>query len=182
MKKQSLQEQLLNAGLVSTAKAKTVKTEKHKLAVQQRKNKVEIVDEAKLLAEDARIRQAERDRELNVLRMQEAEKKQIAYQIKQLIEINRLPKNADGQPYQFNDCGKVKTVYIDNAMRTKIAAGRLAIVAFENGYEVVAVPVADKIRQRAPEKIVVWFEAETTDTGLDHDAYQGYEIPDDLIW
>ena len=45
--KLSLQEQLLKSGLVSSAHAKSAKSDKHKQVQQQRKNNVKVVDEAK---------------------------------------------------------------------------------------------------------------------------------------
>ena len=45
--KLSLQDQLLKSGLVSSAQAKSVKSDKHKQTQQQRKNNVTVVDEKK---------------------------------------------------------------------------------------------------------------------------------------
>jgi Uncharacterized protein conserved in bacteria (DUF2058). len=47
--KLSLQEQLLKSGLVSSAHAKSTKSDKHKQVQQQRNNNVKVVDEAKEL-------------------------------------------------------------------------------------------------------------------------------------
>jgi uncharacterized protein YaiL (DUF2058 family) len=52
--KLSLQDQLLKSGLVSTAQAKTAKSDKRKQTEQQRKNNVTVVDEAKELVIKAR--------------------------------------------------------------------------------------------------------------------------------
>ena len=51
--KLSLQEQLLKSGLVSSAQAKSAKSDKRKQTEQQRKNNVTVVDEAKELAQKA---------------------------------------------------------------------------------------------------------------------------------
>jgi uncharacterized protein len=48
--KLSLQDQLLKSGLVSTAQAKSAKSDKRKQSQQQRKHNVTVVDEAKELA------------------------------------------------------------------------------------------------------------------------------------
>lgn len=74
-KKLSLQEQLLKSGLVSTAQAKTAKTNKHKQEQLQRKNNVLVSDEAKALAQKARTGQLARDQELNQLHQQQELKK-----------------------------------------------------------------------------------------------------------
>lgn len=60
-KKLSLQEQLLKSGLVSSAKAKSIKTEKHKQVQKQRHHNIDVVDENKQLAQQALNEKAERD-------------------------------------------------------------------------------------------------------------------------
>jgi len=180
MKNLSLQDQLLKAGLTNENKAKQVRTEKRKQSKKQRKNKIEVVDETKHLVQEAKSKQLEKDMLLNDLRNKEAEKKQIANQIIQLINLNKLAKDNEGVAYNFTDQGKVKTIYISEEIRSKIIAGKLAIVKSKASYEVVPVEVAEKIKQRNETVIIVLFtqikdESEETE-------YQGYEIPDDLIW
>lgn len=179
--KLSLQEQLLKSGLVSAAKAKSVKAEKRKQTQQQRKNKVEVVDEAKELAQKAQAEKLERDRELNQQRQQQEEKKQLAAQIKQLIELNKLPQDPDGLAYNFTDNNKVKRLYVSEAMRDQIAEGRQAIVKFGQQYEVVSAEVAKKIQSRDAGSVVVLNEPNKTADAAD-DPYAAYQVPDDLIW
>ncbi|MCK5190620.1 MAG: DUF2058 family protein, partial [Methylococcales bacterium] len=73
-----------------------------------------------------------------------------------------------------------KIIYISEELRDKIISGRLAIVKAKSSYEVVAVEVAEKIKQRNEQIVIVLF-SEKTD-GVEDDEYQGYEIPDDLMW
>jgi len=180
MKNLSLQDQLLKAGLSNEHKAKQLRTEKRKQSKQQRKNKVEVVDETKKIVEEKKAQQLEKDRLLNQQRNAEAETKQIANQIVQLIELNKLPKDEDGIAYNFNDKNIVKVIYISEEIRNKVVAGQLAIVKSKSAYEVVNPAVAEKIKQRDEGVIVVQFD-NTTDEPED-DGYQGYEIPDDLMW
>ena len=176
----SLQEQLLKAGLSNDAKAKQIKAEKRKQVKKQRKNKIEVKDETKQLVQDNKAKQQEKDKILNQQRNEEAEKKQIVNQILHLIDINKLTQDKEGVAYQFTDQNKVKTIYISEAMRNKIIAGRLAIVRSKKSYEVIAVEVAEKIKQRDEQRVIVLF-SESEDSSID-DEYQGYEIPDDLMW
>ncbi|WP_305909882.1 DUF2058 domain-containing protein [Methylomarinum sp. Ch1-1] len=182
MKNQSLQDQLLKAGLVNETKAKQARAEKRKQSKKQRKNKVEASDEAKRLAQENKARQAEKDRLLNEQRNKEAEKQQLVNQVRQLIERNRLPKAAgdDGVAYHFNDDNKVKTIYISAELRDKISAGKLAIVGLDSVYDVVDVEVADKIGARQPEAVIVRF-SDDEQPAVD-DEYAEYQIPDDLMW
>ena len=179
--KLSLQEQLLKSGLVSSAQAKSVKSDKRKQTQQQRKNGVEVIDEAKELAQKAQAEKIERDRELNQIRQQQEEQKQLAAQVKQIIELNRLPRDAEGLAYNFTDNNKVKRLYISEAMRDQIAQGRQAIVKFGTQYEVVPAEAAKKIQSRDASAVIVFNEQNTAKDAVD-DPYAEYQVPDDLIW
>jgi len=180
MKKLSLQEQLLKAGLINETKAKQVRSEKRKQIKRQQKNKIKIVNEAKLLDQKNKAKQLEKDKLLNEQRNEELEKKQIANQIVQLVDLNKLAKDDEGIAYNFTDQNKVKVIYISADIRNKIIAGKLAIVKLNDTYEVVPAEVAEKIKQRNEQLIIVLF-SKKIDLSED-DQYQGYEIPDDLMW
>lgn len=180
--KLSLQEQLLKSGLVSASQAKKIKSEKHKQIKMQRKNHVDIRDDAKELVQKAQEEQLKKDRELNFLRNQQEQQKQLLAQVKQLIEQNRLPLNEeDGVAYHFNEGNKVKTLYVSETMRKQLISGHLAIVKLEKQYDVVSAEVAEKISARNPASVIVHNEqiAEQMDNS---DPYAAYQIPDDLMW
>ncbi len=180
--KLSLQDQLLKSGLVSSAQAKSAKSDKRKQTQQQRKNKVTVVDETKELVQKAQAEKAERDRELNQLIKQQEEQKQLAAQIKQLIELNKQPKDPDGLAYHFNDNNKIKTLYVSEAMREQIIRGRLAIVKLGESYEVVSSEIAKKISLRDAASVIVHNETCVSATDTNDDPYADYQVPDDLIW
>lgn len=182
MAKLSLQEQLLKSGLVSSAQAKSVKSDKRKQTQQQRKNKIEVVDEAKALAQKAQAEKVERDRELNQSHRQQEEQKQLAAQIKQIIELHRLPRDAEGLAYNFTDNNKVKRLYVSEAMRDQIAQGRAAIVKLEQQYEVVPAEIAKKIQSRDAASVIVFNDEPNKAADTSDDPYAEYQIPDDLIW
>ena len=180
-KKLTLQEQLLKSGLVSAAQAKSAKSDKRKQTQQQRKNNVEVVDEAKELAQKALAEKIERDRELNLLRKQQEDQKQLAAQVKQLIELNRQPRDDQGLAYNFTDNNKIKKLYVSEAMREQIAQGRLAIVKLGQQYEVVSAEVAGKIKARDEASVIVFNEQNKEAVDVE-DAYAAYQVPDDLMW
>ena len=181
--KLSLQEQLLKSGLVSSAQAKAAKTNKHKQEQLQRKNNVVAVDEAKALAQKARAEQLAKDVELNQQRQQQEQKKQLLAQVKQLIELNKLPgDDEDGVAYRFTDDNKVKTLYVSETMRMQLINGQLAIVKSGKSYEVVSTGVAQKIRERDVDSVLVHNESANTSAVQADDPYAGYEVPDDLMW
>ena len=80
----SLQDQLLQAGLVDKKKAKQVKQEQRKEAKVRHKGQSQ-PDENKEQARRALLEKADRDRQLNKQQQAEAEKKAIKAQIVQLI-------------------------------------------------------------------------------------------------
>jgi uncharacterized protein YaiL (DUF2058 family) len=180
--KLSLQDQLLKSGLVSTAQAKSAKSDKRKQTQQQRKNNVTVADEVKELAIKAQAEKVERDRELNQLRQQQEQHKQLLAQVKQLIELNRQTKDADGLAYHFSDNNKIKTLYVSEAMREQIIRGQLAIVKLEEAYEVVSAEVAKKISLRNAASVIVSNEPRVNAVDNTDDPYSAYQIPDDLIW
>lgn len=177
----SLQDQLLKSGLTSDAKAKQIKTEKRKQAKVQRNNGVEMVDEIKLSAEQARQQQAERDRELNRLKQQAEAQKALAAQIVQISQLNRIEQDSNGLAYQFNHQNKVKTVYVSEKVREALINGRAGIIGLDSGYEIVPAEIARKIQDRDANRVVVLNQISQA-TLAEDDPYADYQIPDDLMW
>lgn len=176
-----LQAQLLKSGLTSENKVKQVKAEKRKQDKLQRNNGVEIVDDIKLSAEQARQQQIERDRELNRQRKQAEEQKALAAQIKQITLLNRIAQDGNGLTYQFNHQNKVKTVTVAEKVREALINGRAGIVHLASGYEIVPAEVARKIQDRDAHAVVVLNQV-TQDVPAEDDPYAEFQIPDDLMW
>ncbi|MDX1459007.1 MAG: DUF2058 domain-containing protein [Marinobacter sp.] len=178
----SLQDQLLKAGLADEKKAKAIRQEKRKKRKQQPKGAAE-VNEAQLRAQKAREEKAERDRQLNLARQQEAEKKAIQAQIRQLVETNRLDRSRGEESYQFVHDKKIKKIPVMSDMVDPLSRGRLAVVFVNDAYEVVAEAVARKIMERDEQAVVVLHDkAQQNAPDEEEDPYAGYEIPDDLMW
>lgn len=176
----SFGDQFLKAGLVNKTeltKAEKAKKKQHKQKVKQ---KVEVVDEAALAARQAAAEKVERDRELNRQQKEEAERKAIAAQVRQLVEMNRLPRDDGDVGYHFQDGTAVKKVFVSQEVHDKLGRGLLAIVRFDDGYEVIPSVVAEKIKQR-DESCIVSNETSQREIGED-DPYADYKVPDDLMW
>ena len=175
----SLQDQLLNAGLVNKNQAKKVKADKRK---QQRNNKTDVVSDHKFSAQQGLAEKTARDRELNQKKQQRAEQKAITAQIKQLIKLNSQPQDKEGDAYHFSDANQVKTIYISEPMRVQLSQGKMAIVKLDNKYEVVPTQVAKKISLRDSQYVVqINDDKESSETDAD-DTYADFQIPDDLMW
>ena len=177
----SLSDQLLKAGVVSKGKAKKAR---HEQKGKRKSGAQGVEDEAKAAAQRAAAEKAERDRELNRRREEEKREREIVAQIRQMILANRQPKASghDGEAYNFTDGTKVKRIHVTAEVADGIAKGRLAIVRLDQGYEVVAAPVAEKIRERDGGYIVLLNAAKETATPDEDDPYADYQIPDDLMW
>lgn len=182
----SLQDQLLGIGLVDKKKAKKISTQKRKQEKASRKNNTELVDEAGLLADAAVAAEKENSKALNEQQKQQAEQKAIVAQIKQMIEMNKVDKAKGDIAYNFVDAGKVKVMYVTEALRTAIGRGQLVIVKLAAEYELVPFEVAKKISERDGESVIELSDNQSTleSAGVsgEEDPYAKYEIPDDLMW
>jgi len=176
----SFQDQFLKAGLTTEKNIKKAKKAKHKKNKQQKKGNTQEVDEAKLLAQKAEADKRQRDRELNRQKEDAAKQKAIIAQIKQLIDMNKANSTDGDVTYNFKDDNLIKHIYVTDKLHNQISQGSFAIVKFEEKYNVVPKIVANKIKDRDPNYIIVLNDATTTEE-IDDD-YADYTIPDDLMW
>jgi len=182
---ESLQQQLLKAGLVKPKQVKSVNKEKAKKQKMVHKGQIE----ADTSLQESIIKQqqekAERDLQLNQQQQEKLQQKAIKAQIKQIISESKLPKLAGDDYYNFVDYNKVKRIVVNPQIRTKLANGSLAIVQFAGGYEIVPREVALKIRERSERTVVYLHEhheqQDEKNENID-DEYAKYKIPDDLMW
>ena len=178
----SLRDQLLKAGLVNEKQAKQAGKEKQKQQRLAHKGQIELDDTQQRLAAEAKAEKVKRDQELNRQQQEKVEQKARAAQIKQLIEVSRLPKLNTEDYYNFVDDKKVKRLSVNTLMRNKLSNGSLAIVHHGGGYEVIPREAALKIQERAPERIVQMNILTETQVPDEDDPYAAYQIPDDLMW
>ncbi|MFO7602664.1 MAG: DUF2058 domain-containing protein [Gammaproteobacteria bacterium] len=175
-----LQDQLLKAGLVSKDKLNKSNKRKHQQAKQQPKHQASEAERLKQQVKQAALEKAERDRVLNQQRLDDENKKAIAAQIRQLVEMNAVSNEGAETAYNFDDGGKVKSVYVTAGQRQQIANGRLAVVRLGAGYKVIPTSVAEKIIQRDARVVVVYNEpAQANEVD---DEYAEFKVPDDLMW
>ncbi len=179
----SLQDQLLNAGLIKKDKAKEISKAKRKEARVARNSGIEIINETKEAAKLAAKQKAERDRELNANRNEVAHRKAINAQIKQLIENHRQPRDRGDVAFNFTDGSKIKKIYINAKQQNQLSNGMLSIVKQADQYELIPSPIANKIAQRDASRIIDCREKDATPmTAEEEEWYKDYEIPDDLMW
>jgi len=180
----SLQEQLMKAGLVDKKKVKVANQEKAKQQKIERRTGVQSVNEAKEAALEAQRQQAERARQLNAERDAAAAAKAVEAQIAQMVKVNRQPKGKGNLDvaYNFTIGTKIERIHVSGAVRDHLVAGRLAIVAHEGGFELVPRVIADKIAERAPDRVVRVNKAAEPVAADEDDPYKDFKIPDDFDW
>ena len=177
----SLQEQLLKAGVADKSAAKKARAEKRK----KQKQKQPMTEEAKLAAQQAAEAKKAKDRALNEQQNAAKQERSIAAQVKQLIELNKQPRKGGDVVLNFTDDGKIKRMYVTEALHKGVLSGKLAVVTLAEEYELVPIKVADKIAQRS-ELTVVYIapasDAEKVQDDDQDDWYADFDIPDDLTW
>ena len=176
----SFGDQLLKAGLVSRDQLNKAKKSKHKQQKQKKKQAGEVVNEASKSARRLAEEKAARDRELNRQRKETLERKAVQAQIRQLVEMNRLPRDDGETGYNFQDGKVIRKIFVTQAVRDKLGRGLLSIVRLDDGYEVIPSVVAEKIKLR-DESCVISGASTQAENG-DEDLYADYKVPDDLMW
>lgn len=176
----SLQEQLLKAGLVDKNKVKQANQDKSKQKKVERRTGTVSVDEARLAAQEAQRKQAERARELNAQRDAAAREKAVMAQIVEMVQKNRQSKGAGDIAYNFTHGTRIERIHVSAAVQAHLIAGRLAIVCLGGTAELVPRVVADKIAERDA-SLVVRVNKPSTEMDAD-DPYAAFQIPDDFTW
>jgi len=180
----SLQDQLLNAGLIDQKKAKQAKTDKRKKAKKAkaaRKSGLEVeVDNTQEKLEQARKEKQQRDLELNKARDAERAVKATAAEVRDIIRQHaiEIPDNAE-VPYNFVEEKKIKKIYITEEQQGQLIRGQLAIAILEDSHRLIPDVMAEKIEQRLPEMVIRIQPEEEPD---EDDPYADFKIPDDLMW
>ncbi len=175
----SLQDQLLKAGLVSKQQAKQLRAAKRKKRRQQAsKTEREIAQRAR----QAAAQKAARDRALNRQREEAARRRAEAHELRQLIHQHRIAR-ADGEiAFYFQDGKTLKHLYVNAEQRRAIAQGKLAVVRQDQCYELLPAEIAARIRKRRPELILVLHQETHKAAASEEDPYAEYSVPDDLMW
>jgi uncharacterized protein YaiL (DUF2058 family) len=177
----SLQDQLLKAGMIDKQKAQEANRQRRKKQKLKNKGVPPVAETGNDHVRAAQAEKIARDRELNRLKQEDIRKKAIAAQVRQLIELNRLSRNEGETRFNFVDGKTVQTLYVTDEMFLQLGRGWLSIVKFDGGYEVVPARVADKINERDMTAVITHEQSDTVDDG-ENDPYADFKVPDDLMW
>ena len=208
----SLQEQLMQAGLIDSKKAKSIKQEKRKATKQAPKpKKTEKVDTAAEQAAQRREEQQARDRGRAQQDSVQRKRQECIAQVRQLVETNRVKHGNEAGlredvevSFQFVDQRKVKKIRVDRAQQGALQRGQLAVVTSKGRYELVPAETAQRImdREQALNDLLAELQIDPNassvllfnkqsglrpedtekDASNEDDPYADYQIPDDLMW
>ena len=171
----SLQAQLLKAGLVDEKKLKQAQRAKKKAAKQDPQK----VQDTAAAIEKARADKAERDRQLNQQKREEAERKEREAQAKQLIDQHKIDRAGGEVAYQFVSKKKIKRIYVTQEQFDKLSRGKLGIVRVSGQFELIPLDLVNRLQERVPHWPVVVAKVEEVS---EDDPYADYKVPDDLMW
>ena len=145
-----------------------------------RKRNPAVTVEGPIARQAAQNPKAARDQLLNRQQREKAEKKARLAQIKQLIEQNRLPTVENGEYYNFVDGAKIRRIAVNTSIRERLYRGEIAIVRHEGRYDLVPTAIATRIRERDARAFIS--SGVGQDSPHSDEGYQGFSVPDDLIW
>jgi len=172
----SLQEQLLKAGLVTEQRLKQAKTSKRK---QRRKVGDEQAAAERRQAEQARADKQRRDRELNRQREEEARQRAREHALRQLIHEHRISRDGGDVAYNFTDGSTLKRLHVSAEQHKGLVDGKLAIVRQDAFYELVSAETAARVAERDASLVLVLNKPGDDEP---EDEYADYKVPDDLMW
>lgn len=181
-----LQDQLLKAGLVNKARVNQVAREQAKQKQGKQKQgkqaattpSAESVDVERLKAE-----RAERDRALAAERNAQARAAELRAQVRQIIDTHKVRRSGEID-YHFTDGKAIRSVPVNEALRSQLANGTLVIARLDQGYELIPRAAAEKIYERDADAIVLDHGRSTSEAPASEDDayYARFQVPDDLIW
>ena len=177
-----LQDQLLKAGLVNKAKVNQVAREQNKQKLGKAPPappREDAIDAARLQAE-----RAERDRALAAERNAQARAAELRAQVRQIVDAHKVKRSGEID-YRFPHANAIRSVLVNESLRSQLASGALVIAALDDRYELLPRAAAEKIRERDASVIVLdHAQPPAADApASDDDAYYAqFQVPDDLVW
>nr|MDA3904400.1 DUF2058 family protein [Desulfuromusa sp.] len=144
----SLQEQLLQAGLVDKKQVKKADHEIRMKNKKQRKGGGFAEDREKQRFKQQQDERAKQDRQLNAERDQQAQRKADLAAAQQLIETNRLPVKEGDVVYHYVAGGRIKRISIQQDIADNLAEGRLGLAMHHGDLVLIPAETVAKIVQR----------------------------------
>ena len=108
--------------------------------------------------------------------------RQLNLEIRRILdtEAEKIEAQTD-TPFHFARGDRVKRLYVSEDQRRRLAAGELAIVGFRGRHHLLPRPAGERVRELRPE-VFVFIAAGGDGADEVEEGYEGYEVPDELIW
>lgn len=178
----SLQDQLLKAGLATQDQVRNTRSGKRK----QRKAGKPHDDSVQRQAAQRQAAQAERDRALNAKREADRVNKETRLRIREMVlaASEKVKPEAAEIPYNVLHGSKLRRIYVTAEQRDGLGCGKLAIATAKGRHHVVSMALADEISQLMPDYFVYRPKLDDDVAKADDpsDPYADYKVPDDLMW
>ena len=181
----SLQEQLLKAGLSDKKKAKQAKQDRKKQHKEKRhnaKHKIVIEDPIKKEIQAAKERKQQQDQAIVQKQKIQFEAKELQSRIKQTLEHNGLKETLGDFSYNFTYTNLVKRLDVTEQIHKSIIKGTLAICVFAEQFFIIPTTIATRLAELDPQVIAVLNEQQSDEQVDEDDPYADFAIPDDLMW
>ena len=108
--------------------------------------------------------------------------KQLNVEIRRILDTEAEKAEAETDiPFHFARGERLKRLYVSEDQRRRLAAGELAIVGFRGRHHLVPRPAGERVRELRPE-VFVFIAAGEGGAGAVEEGYEGYEVPDGLVW
>ena len=114
----------------------------------------------------------------------EARVRQINLEIRRILDTEAEKAGAEAEsdaPFHFTRGDhRIRRLYVSGEQRRRLSNGELAIVGFRGRHHLVPRVAGERVRELRPE-VFVFIASGEDDAGAEKD-YEGYEIPDELVW
>jgi len=150
----SLQEQLLQAGLVDKKQVKKADHEKRIKNKKRRKGGGSAEEREKQRLKQQQDERAKQDRKLNAERNQLAQQKSDLAAAQQLIETNRLAVKEGDAVYHYVAGGRIKRISTQQDIVDKLVDGRLGLSLYHGELVLIPSETVAKILQRDKDSIL----------------------------
>ncbi len=152
----SIQEQLLNAGLVDKKQVKKADHDKRVKGKKKRKAGASFEDRDRLRLQQQQVERAQQDSKLNAERNQQAQQKADQAAAQQLISANRLPVEEGDVSYHYVFDGQIKKILLENDAADRLCRGVLGLAVFNAEVVLIPAETVAKVLLRNKDLILVY--------------------------
>ena len=108
--------------------------------------------------------------------------KQLNVEIRRILDTEAEKAEPESDtPFHFPRGDRLKRLYVSEDQRRRLSDGGLAIVGFRGRHHLVPRRAGERVRELRPE-VFVFVAAGEAGADAVVEGYEGYEVPDGLVW